>query len=648
MNNDKIRMLAAIMFTDMVGYTALMQENEQKAKLLRDKHRDILEKTVLEHKGSTIQYYGDGALTIFGSAIEAVYCAVEIQRELRKEPVVLLRIGIHAGDIVYDDEGVYGDSVNIASRIENLALAGSVLISEKVYDEVKNHDDLPTVPLGEYELKNVKKPVEIYAVAALGLEVPSVNEMNGKSNSHKNSIAVLPFINMSSDPENEYFVDGVTEEILNALTKVDGLLVTSRTSTFAFKGKNEDIRKIGNQLGVSSVLEGSVRKFGDKVRITAQLINTSDGYHQWSEVYDKKLEDIFEIQDEISKAIATRLRERLSSTDVKEPLVKPKTQNLEAYNLLLKGRYYWNKWTYEDFSKAIKCYEKAFTIDPNYALPYVGLSNCYLVLASMNFLSPKEAYPKAKEYALKAMELDDSLSESHFSIGLVQMFYDWDWDGAYNSFHKALKINPGSADVHYTYSIYLTARGRLREALTEIEKAHTMDPLSLPINHFLAINHYYLRMYDEAIVQYKKNLELDPNFSISVFGLGWAYLAKKEYVQAIKIFKEFQKQANRDIKSTASLGYTYAKFGMTEKAVECLRELTNKKNLDTKGSLNFELALLYAGLKDYDKVFYYLDQAYDERAGGMIFLNVHPEWAQLKSDSRFTELIKRIGLDTES
>ena len=260
-------------------------------------------------------------------------------------------------------------------------------------------------------------------------------------------------------------------------------------------------------------------------------------------------------------------------------------------------------------------------------------------------LMQEKAYPKAKEYALKAMELDDSLSESHFSLGLVQIFYDWDWNRAYHSFQKALKINPGSADVHYTYSIYLIACGRLREALAEIEKAHTMDPLSLPINHFLGITHYYLRMYDEAIDQLKKTLELDPNFRPSLYGLGWVYLAKGEFVQAIKIFKEVHRLSGIELKSIAPLGYAYAKFGMIEKAKECVQELIDKKNPDTKGSLNFELAFLYAGLKDNDKVFYYLDQAYDERAGGMIFLNVNPEWAQLKSDPRFTELIKKIGLD---
>jgi adenylate cyclase len=279
MNEVSIRMLAAIMFTDMVGYTALMQQDEAKAKEKRDRHRKVLDELVTSHQGRILQFYGDGTLSIFGSAIEAVNCAVEIQKELRKDPYIPIRIGIHSGDIVYEDEGVYGDGVNVASRIENLSVAGGVLLSEKVYDEIQNHPYLKAVYVGKHNLKNVMRPVKIFAVTTDGLTIPTIQEIAAKSNGGGKSIAVLPFVNMSGDPENEYFSDGITEEILNALTKVDGLLVTSRTSSFVFKGKNEDIRQIGEKLNVTHVLEGSVRRAGNKVRITAQLINTSDGYH---------------------------------------------------------------------------------------------------------------------------------------------------------------------------------------------------------------------------------------------------------------------------------------------------------------------------------------------------------------------------------
>ncbi|MCP5102733.1 MAG: adenylate/guanylate cyclase domain-containing protein, partial [bacterium] len=282
MSNEEKRLLAAIMFTDMVGYTALMQENELQARISRDRHRKIQQEASSRHGGKILQYYGDGTLIIFNSAIEAVGCAVDIQTELQKTPPIPLRIGIHTGDIVYDEEGIYGDGVNIASRIEGLSTSGSVLISDKLADEIKNQPGFGFKSLGIFDLKNVKQPVEIFAVTNKGLSIPDAREIETRREEHIKSIAVLPFVNMSSDPENEYFSDGITEELLNALSKTDGLQVTARTSSFAFKGRNLDIREIGRQLGVKTVLEGSVRKAGRKVRITAQLISIADGYHIWS------------------------------------------------------------------------------------------------------------------------------------------------------------------------------------------------------------------------------------------------------------------------------------------------------------------------------------------------------------------------------
>ena len=391
------RQLAAIMFTDMIGYTALMQENEQQAKENRDRHRAVLQESVREHQGEILQYYGDGTLIIFTSAIEAVNAAVDIQTELQIKPKIPLRVGIHTGDIVYSDDGIFGDGVNVASRIEGLSVSGSVLISEKVQDEIKNHPDFNTKSLGKFNLKNVKRPVEVFAIVNEGLSVPDLKEIEDKNGTANKTIAVLPFVNMSADPDNEYFSDGITEELSNALTKVDGLLVTSRTSSFAFKGKNEEVRKIGEQLGVNTVLEGSVRKTGNKVRITAQLINTADGYHLWSEVYDRKLEDIFAVQDEIARIITNKLREKLTTEGSKESLVKPATENIEAYNLYLKGLFYWNKWTPEDRKKAIKIYEEAIEKEPNFALPYSGLANCYSILGSTSQMDSKIAFPKAKK-----------------------------------------------------------------------------------------------------------------------------------------------------------------------------------------------------------------------------------------------------------
>jgi TolB-like protein len=314
------RQLAAIMFTDMVGYTALMQQNEILAVQQRDKSKKILEDALRKYDGRLLQYYGDGTLSVFSSALNAVKSSIEIQT-LNRDEKIAMRIGIHTGDVVFDDAGIYGDSVNVASRIESLAVAGAVFISEKLFNEISNQG-LDAKPLGYFELKNVKQPVQVFAISSPGIVIPSRDEVKGKLKQSPNSIAILPFASLSSDPENDFFCDGITEELLNVLSKIEGLQVTSRTSSFAFKGKTEDIREIAAKLNVQKVLEGSVRKAGNKLRITAQLINASDGYHIWSESYDRNFEDIFEIQDDISRTIANKLRKNLAASDHEKAIGK--------------------------------------------------------------------------------------------------------------------------------------------------------------------------------------------------------------------------------------------------------------------------------------------------------------------------------------
>ncbi len=648
MSISSVRMLAAIMFTDMVGYTALMQKDEKKAKSLRDRHRSVLEEVITKHQGKILQYYGDGTLIIFGSAIESVLCAVEIQTELQKEPVIPLRIGIHSGDIVYDDEGIYGDGVNIASRIETLSVSGAVLISDKLFEEIRNHPSLSAESLGSYQLKNVIEPIEIFALTNPGLKIPSQLQLKIKAGfKEKNSIAVLPFINMSTDPENEYFSDGITEEILNALTKVEGLKVTSRTSSFAFKGKNEDIREIGTKLNVNSVLEGSVRRFGNKVRITAQLINTKDGYHIWSEVFNRNLEDIFEVQDEISRKIANKLRERLTGKCAGECLVKTPTDNLNAYNDYLKGIFYFNKWTPEDVAKSITFFNEAIKKEENFALPYSSLSNSYVVLAATGSMKPITAYEHAKQYALKALEKDKDLTESHISLALVKMFYDWDWDGALKSLETARELNPGAAYVHYAYSYFYRAIGKIDECIEETVKAHNLDPLSLIINNTLGENFLFAERFEDAVKQLKMTLELDPNFRSAIWNLGFVYLFIGNYKKALDLFKEAQKQCGDDLKGfkgQAPIGFAYALMGDIKAAEECIKKIKEREDANPDIPLNLDYALIYKGLKDYDKVFYYLEKATEEKNGGILFIGKNPGWKDIHSDPRFKAIMKRVGL----
>lgn len=642
MQKQGIRMLAAVMFSDMVGYTAMMQEDEDRAKKLRDRYRRVLEEKVLLHKGRVIQYFGDGSLTIFGSVIEAVCSAEEIQIELQNEPQVKLRIGIHAGEVVYDDDGVYGDSVNIAARIENLGMDGSVLFSNKVNDELRNHKEFNTTSLGLFELKNVKYPIEVFALKNSTLSVPSRREMSGKIGGGE-SIAVLPFVNMSPESDNEYFSDGITEEILNALSKVDGLKVTSRTSSFAFKGTNTDIREIGKQLAVKTVLEGSVRKVGNKVRVTAQLIDTKDGYHKWSDVYDRDIQDIFRVQDEIATSISEKLKQSLKVPASKsKPLVKTTTNNLEAYNLFLKAGYFWNKWTPADVRRALELLEKAIQMDPNYAQAYSALSACYVYLGALGQMPSKIAYPKSKEYALIALKMDDCMPDSHLALAMVN-FFNWQWDESYKSFLKALELNPSNAEAHHYFSYYMMAIGNIKKALFEAEKAHELDPLSVVINSSLADMYMNANMLESAVEQYNRTLEIEPTFRAALNGLGWTYYLLGDNDKALQTFKKSQMLAGDDFKATATLGYLYAKMGKRDEVAECLKKLDIRSEREKDVNFNMDYAIIYIGLGDLEKVFEHLVKAFEEKLGGLMFLRGRA-FREIQNDPRYFELIKKMNL----
>jgi TolB-like protein/Tfp pilus assembly protein PilF len=648
MDEKQVRKLAAVMFADMTGYTLMMQEDEQKAKLLRSRQQYVMESLIPAHNGSIIQFFGDGTLSIFDSAIDAVQCGIEIQKELQKEPKVKLRIGIHSGDVVYDKQGMYGDCVNLASRIEGLAVPGAVLISDKVFDEVKNQNDIKTTLLGKFSLKNVKRQVEVFAIANEGMVVPTAAQTGVKAGS-ENSIAVLPFVNMSADPENEYFSDGISEEILNSLSKVSGLQVTARSSSFSFKGKQEDIRQVGSKLGVATILEGSVRKAGKRMRISVQLVNTTDGYHIWSEIYDSELEDIFEVQDEIAVKIVNRLKENFATGERSDSIIKPPTDNIEAYNLYLKGRYYWNKSTPENITKAIETFEEAIRMDPSFALPYCALSYCYSYMGSSGLMPPGEAYPKAKDQTLKAIELDPHHAESHLSLATIKFFHNWDFEGAESSLQKAQDLGLNSSLFNQVHGWFLIAKGDFEKAIVKIRQALILDPLSLPLMSTLGDAYSFAGRFEEALEQYNKLIELDPNFRRGFEGRGMIYLAMGENQKAVKDFEQYHKLIGNPLKGLSSLGHAYAAAGQMDKALECLGRIKQREQSEPGILLHMDYAFIYAGLKDYDRAFEYLHKTYEQRVGiaclGMIFCVRYPMLNELKSDPRFKELTSKMGID---
>ncbi len=511
-----MRQLAAILFADMTGYTALMQQNEQLARQKRMRLKEVLENTITRHHGRMLQYYGDGSLSIFSSAIDSILCSISIQTQLQQEPRVDLRMGIHTGDVIIEEEAIYGDGVNLASRIESLAVPGGIFISEKVHDEIRNQENILTKEMGYFELKNVKEPVRVFAIANEGIVVPGRDELKGKTKNPKNRLAVLPFVNMSADPENEYFSDGITEELLNALTRVDGLQVTSRTSAFAFKGKNNDIRDIAIQLNVDKVLEGSVRKSGNRVRITSQLINAADGYHIWSESYDRNLTDIFDLQDEISGIIVNKLRENLSPEQQEEKLVKAPVKNVDAYTCYLKALHYWNKLTPADGKKCISCCEQAITMEPGYAQAYAMAAAGYAYLGSSGQMMPDRAFEIVKQYAEKALELDNTVAEGHIAKASYYLFYKWNWKEAFDALQQAIKLNPGAMDAYELLGFYYIIMGQKEKALETLQEALKLDPLSPIVIQSLGNMYVFNNQYDEAIQQAEKLLEMDPKMRVSL------------------------------------------------------------------------------------------------------------------------------------
>lgn len=635
-----MRRLVAILFADMTGYTALMQENEQLAKEKRNRLKKALDTSIPDFNGKTLQFYGDGSLSIFNSAIEAVSSAINIQQQLQQPPKVDVRIGIHTGDVIIEEETIYGDGVNLASRIESLAVPGSVLISEKVYDEIKNQEGINTIDLGYFELKNVKQPVRIYAVTDNNIVTPSRSALKGKTTTPLNRLAVLPFVNMSADPDNEYFSDGITEELLNALTKVEGLHVTSRTSSFAFKGKNTDIRDIAISLNVDKVLEGSVRKSGNRVRITTQLINAADGYHIWSENYDRDLTDIFVVQDEISGIIANKLKENLTHSQ-NTPLAKTAIKNINAYTSYLKGLHFRNKITPADLRTAIHHFEEAISDEPDYALPYAMIAECYCYLGSQGQMSPREAFSIAEKYADKSLQLDPSIAEGYIAKASRYLYYEWNWSKAYEALQKAISLNPGAITAYRLLAYYYLAIGQKQKAVDVLEDAVRIDPLSPIVNHALGNMYVFVERYDDAIKQADKLIEMFSGMRAALDLKGWTMGVKGNWEEALKLFEEVHRLTNHPLKGLVGVGFANAKLGRTDKTLEVLRKIQQRQLEEPDAILDGDFVGIYFALDDMDKVFYHIDQCIQKRTAPVNFYLEYPVFTKLKSDPRYEELKKK-------
>ena len=495
----------------------------------------------------------------------------------------------------------------------------------------KDPDDrFATMDQAVAALEDVRRELELEDTKPLKAELPAP------------TVAVLPFVDMSPAHDQEYFCYGMTEEIINVLTAVKGLKVVSRTSSFQYKGEAYDVREIGEKLGVQTVVEGSVRTAGNKLRITAQLIKVTDGYHIWSQRYDREMTDVFAIQDEISQAIVANLKGKLVRREEK-PLVKKKTANIEAYNRYLKGRHFLNQRTRAAILHSIECFEEASCEDCGYALPYAGLAEAYILLGSGGYgeADPAAALGKARQAALKAIEGDESSAEAHLALALVYYRADWNWENADREFKRAIEINNGYATGHHQYAMFLAALNRLDEALAEIRKAQELDPLSLIINTAVARILHFSRRFDEAIEQSRRTLELNPQFALGYFDIGVAYAQTGRFEEAAAAFKKASELSGNEISRLNTEATTCAMMGDRERATELFEKL--KELSKTQYVSPIVLAILPMLLGDLDTTFELIEKALEDKANALVYLNVEPFFDPLRADPRFAELIAKMG-----
>jgi TolB-like protein/Flp pilus assembly protein TadD len=453
---------------------------------------------------------------------------------------------------------------------------------------------------------------------------------------------VLPFVNAAADPNTEYLSDGITESLINSLSQLPKLRVMSRGSVFRYKGRETDPQAVGRELKVQAVLTGRLVQRGESLSISAELVDARDSSHIWGQQYNRRLADILAVQEDISREITDNLRLKLSGEQQKG-LAKRPTQNTEAYQDYLKGRYYWNKRTTEGLKTAIEHFERAIAKDPAFALGYAGLSDCYVIVSQYISIPPQGWYPKAKAAALKALEIDDSLVEVHAALGHLKISHDMDWAGAEREYKRALELNPGYANAHHWYAMSLSGMGRHDEALAEIKRAQELDPLSLIINANVGFILYNSRRYEEAIEQLRKGLAMDPNFAQVHEYLGFTYLQKSMFREAVAEFQTALKLSQGGLEVVAGLGHAYALSGNRAAAQKLLGELRERSSRGY--SLPWVIAVVYIGLGDKDHAFEWLQKAVEERNIGLMeWIKVSPMFDPVRSDPRFTDLLRRMNL----
>ena len=676
-----------ILFLDIVGYSKLLAD-EQKELIQELNHvvRETKQFQTAEAEGKLTRLpTGDGIVLVFMNNPEApLECALEINRKLQSRPQLKLRMGIHSGPVnpvadVNDQANLAGAGINIAQRVMSCGDAGHILLSKHFAEdlehyahwrshlhdvgrvEVKHGARIPIVNLYTDQLGNAALPaklrrartafrlksavvVVLLLIAVLGVGFWMLRRSQGEFESQaalipSKSLAVLPFENRSRDPGNAYFADGIQDEILTRLSKIADLKVISHTSTQHYKSAPVNLPEIAKQLGVAHILEGSVQKSGDSVRVNVQLIKAANDSHLWADTYDRRLTDIFSVESEVAKAIADTLKAKLTGAEEQLIAARP-TSDLTAYELYLKGRVLWGKRGGDNIRQAIGFYEQAIVRDPNYAPAYAGLAEAYVILPIYTDASAREAYAKAKAAALKALQLDDKLAEAHNALAMVLFLY-LDIAGSIPEFQRAIALNPNYATAHHWYGFNpLSTLGRFDEAIAESKRAVELDPLSPVINSDLGSNLMVARRYDEAIAQLRKTLEIDPTFSLAHGALGEALQFKGDLPGAIAEYTKAQ-ELGADPRIRVLLAAAKAQSGDKDAAVRMLAELEEaSRNREIPGA---QRAVLYTSLGNRTEAIRCLEQSVaDHDSQDVAWIKVYPKWDPLRGDPRFEALVQKV------
>jgi TolB-like protein/DNA-binding winged helix-turn-helix (wHTH) protein len=606
---------------------------------------------LLEHPGETVTreelrarlWQGDTFVDFDHGLNNAVMRVREVLLDSSDHPRYIETLPRRGYRFVAPVEGAHSQ---LSAHGHDLASAAQLLPDSATQSVPGTKIPADTSPVGNWFTRPVGRVAAglllAMAVALLAISIRNRTAAARGNLVHSTSLVVLPLENLSGEKDQDYFADGMTDELIANLAKIRSLHVISRSTAMAYKGTRKPLSEIARELSVDAVVEGTVMRVGNRIRITAELVQVSTDHHLWADTYESQMGDVLALQNRVSSAIVNEIRINLTPEE-RERLAKTPAVAPEAYENYLKGRYYWNKRSNENLTRAIAYFEHATQLDPNYALAHAALSDCYAIISAEIFgtMPASEAAPRARAAALRALELDPTLAEAQTSLATAKFNSDWDWGGAAEGFERAIALNPNYATAYQRYSLYLTAMGKVQQGFAQIQKARQLDPLSLSINFSLGWRLYMARQYDAAIAQLKDTLEMDPSYELPHLVVGQAYEQKGQYASAIQELKTAVELSHGTPLMVSALAHAYARSGNRVEAERLLAEL---QAASTKQYVSpYYLALVYVGLNGNEQALNLLEHAFADRSNGLVFLKVEPELDPLRSNPRFVALQKKLG-----